>query len=117
MNKVHKLHQLPWPALYAARRYLASETGLTQYRILFLQMSIYVIVCIKCARCASAVFPAIAKCLGFVYWRNFENVFFPREFLYTYPGSQKRNMSKVCLPKGPLCTIRCTFLFVRKKYE
>lgn len=39
----------------------ARKTGLTQYRILFLQMSIYVIVCIKCVPMwLGRVFPPIA---------------------------------------------------------
>lgn len=37
------------PNYWAAIARIARKTGLTQYRILFLQMSIYVIVCIKCA--------------------------------------------------------------------
>lgn len=61
---------IPWPGVYSLRK-----TGLTQYRILFLQMSIYVIVCIKCA--AMRLVRPLSEC-SVVYWRNFSNIFLER---------------------------------------
>lgn len=69
-NKKIKLYPNFWPTLY---QLIPRKTGLTQYRILLLKMSIYVIVCIKCtAMWLESVFPAISP--RFVYWTNFKDI-------------------------------------------